>query len=237
VSVERTKNFNRPTEFAVNFSEVSTKPVSELSLPTDFIPMTDISNSIEYKNALRYLLKRNITKYDMLRYNIGYCERGEFSQRIIVPSYSKEGKLDFFVGRSYYDASLKYNNSVASKDFVGFGSFIDFNQEITLVEGVFDAFSVRYNCIPLFGKTLSKSLKTELLSNKTPSVNVLLDSDAVRESIRIIEFLLRNNIKTRFINIGEKDPSVLGFDNTWKTIRSSEFMDFEKLVSMKLKIL
>jgi hypothetical protein len=111
---------------------------------------------------------------------------------------------------------------------------IDFNQEVTLVEGVFDAFAVRYNCIPLFGKTLSKELKSELLSNSPPVVNILLDSDAVSDSVRILEFLLRNNIKSKFINIGEKDPSVLGFEATWDLIRSSPMMDFESMISLKM---
>jgi hypothetical protein len=61
-----------------------------------------------------------------------------------------------------------------------------------------------------------------------------LDSDAVSDSVRILEFLLRNNIKSKFINIGEKDPSVLGFEATWDLIRSSPMMDFESMISLKM---
>lgn len=221
-------------EMVLNFEESKPDVKSEVVLPKEYIPIKNVSNSIEYKNAVRYLLNRHVTKFDILRYQIGYCESGEFSHRIIVPSYNKDGFLDFFVGRSYYESTLKYNNSVASKNFIGFGSLIDFSQEITLVEGVFDAFAVRYNCIPMFGKTLSRELKSELLSNPPPVVNVLLDSDARRESESIIEFLLKNNINTRFINIGEKDPSVLGFSGTWDLIRNSPLMNFETMVSMKM---
>lgn len=228
------KTVNISGDMVLDFdkSEAVVKP--EVVLPKEYISFKNVSNSIEYKNALRYLLNRNVTKFDILRYQIGYCESGDFAHRVIVPSYNKDGRLDFFVGRSYYESTLKYNNSVASKNFIGFGSMINFCQETTLVEGVFDAFAVRYNCIPLFGKTLSRELKSELLSNPPPVVNVLLDYDARREAITIIEFLLKNNIKTRFINIGEKDPSVLGFSETWDIIRRSPLMDFETMVSMKM---
>lgn len=231
-------SWNRPAkdsdELVLDFGEPTVEVKPEIVLPTDYVPMKNVSKSIEYKNALRYLLNRHVTKFDILRYQIGYCESGEFAHRIIIPSYNKDGGLDFFVGRSYYESTLKYNNSVASKNFVGFGSLIDFSQEVTLVEGVFDAFAVRYNCVPLFGKTLSRSLKSELLSNPPPVVNVLLDNDARREAITIIEFLLKNNINTRFINIGEKDPSVLGFSGTWDMIKNSPLMNFETMVSMKM---
>ena len=229
---------NSPSVMVIDFgreNKISSENNAEVSLPKEYVPLKNVVNSVEYRNAMRYLKNRAVTKFDILRYQIGYCESGQFAHRIIVPSYGSDGKLDFFVGRSYYESTLKYNNSVASKNFIGFGGMVNFNQEITLVEGVFDAFAVRYNCIPLFGKTLSKKLKTELLSTVPPMVNVLLDSDAVEDSLKIIEFLLRNNIKTRFINIGEKDPSVLGFSSTWELIRKSPIMDFESMISLKMK--
>ena len=48
-----------------------------VSLPPEFHPMCKPKKSPEYKNALAYLKKRGITREDILRYNIGYCESGE----------------------------------------------------------------------------------------------------------------------------------------------------------------
>ncbi len=211
------------------------KTLDVSKLPDEYRPLNEYKNSIEYRNAISYLLKRNITKHDILRYQIGYCEDGIYRQRIIIPSYNKDNDLNFFVGRSYYEHSkLKYNNCTFNKNIIGFESVVDFNQQITLVEGPFDAMAVRYNVIPLFGKNLSKKLKIELLVNKVPSVNVLLDNDAFNDSVRIVEFLIKNNIPTRIINIGEKDPSVLGFERTWELIRSSKILDFKSFFELKM---
>lgn len=237
LSVSSNRKFveHNKSSMILDFDKTNTVVQPELFLPNEYLSFRNPTNSIEYKNALRYLLKRNVTKFDILRYQIGYCETGEYANRIIVPSYGKDGKLDFFVGRSYYDSKLKYKNPVTSKDFVGFESLVDFNQPVTLVEGVFDSFAVRYNCIPLFGKTLSKSLKCRLLTNPPPHVNVLLDLDAKENSIEILEFFFKNNIKSKFINIGKKDPSVLGFEKTWDEINKSEFINFESLIKIKME--
>jgi hypothetical protein len=134
-----------------------------LSLPEEFKPLCKPNSDIEYKRALSYCLNRNITTLDIVRYNIGYCNSGVFTNRVIVPSYDSTGKLNFYCGRSFYDGYLKYRLCDGSKDIVGFELFTDFNQPITLVEGVFDAMSVKYNAIPLFGKTLSKTLRMKLM--------------------------------------------------------------------------
>jgi len=204
-------------------------------LPTEYIPLYEYRNSIEYKNAIKYLLSRNVTKHDIYRYQIGYCESGIFRQRIIVPSFDKDNLLNFFIGRSYYeDVNFKYNNCEFSKNIIGFESLVDFSQEITLVEGVFDAFAVRYNCIPLFGKTLSKKLKESLIINKVLTVNLLLDNDAVKESIKILEFLIKNDIKTKFVTLNGKDPSEIGFEKTWEAIKSAKIVSFDELLKLKL---
>jgi DNA primase len=226
---------NNVDELENLFKENVNKPIDVLKLPNEYLPLCEYRDSVEYNNALKYLKSRNISKYDIYRYQIGYCEDGDYKQRIIIPSFDIDNNLNFFVGRSYYkDVGLKYNNCEFSKNIIGFESLIDFSQEITLVEGVFDAFAVRYNCIPLFGKTLSKKLKESLIINKVSLVNLLLDNDAIKESIRILEFLIKNNIKTRFVMLKDKDPSEIGFEKTWESINNSKIISFDELLKLKL---
>ena len=52
----------------------------------------------EYKNAMRYLKMRDITKREILKYGIGYCVEGLYRYRIIIPSYTNDGTLNYFVG-------------------------------------------------------------------------------------------------------------------------------------------
>ena len=205
------------------------------TLPHEYRPLHIFDNTRSYRDAVGYLIGRGVTKNDILRHRVGYCPDGIYRNRIIIPSYDRNGDLNFFVGRSYYNSQLKYKNTESSKNVIGFESTVDFNQELTLVEGVFDAISVRYNCIPLFGKNLSQRLKSELISCPPPVVNVLLDSDAFVGATKIVEFLMKNNIPTRLINIGKKDPSVIGFEETWRIIRKSDILDFESRLAMKMK--
>lgn len=206
-----------------------------LELPREYEPLYKSSRRIFYKHALNYCLKRNITIHEILRYNIGYCEEGMFANRVIIPSYNKDGNLNFYCGREVFDGKLKYRLCDGSKDMIGFESYLDFNHELTIVEGVFDAMSVRYNVTPLFGKTLSRKLKIKLLENKPPRVNVLLDNDAFESSLKICDFLIQNNIETYLILLDGKDPNEIGHINTWKCIRQGVRMDESLLYKFKLK--
>jgi DNA primase len=46
-----------------------------LELPKEFKSLLD-NQDIIARHALAYLKKRNITKQDILKYNIGYCDSG-----------------------------------------------------------------------------------------------------------------------------------------------------------------
>ena len=205
-----------------------------LELPQEFHPLYKPTNEPGYKNAISYLFKRNISVHDIVRYNIGYCATGNFANRIIVPSYNANAQLNFYCGRDYCDSYLKYRLCDGSKDMIGFELFIDFNHELTLVEGVFDAMSVKYNAIPLFGKTLSKKLRIKLIENRPPRVNVLLDNDALTSSLKICDFLIQNGINTHLVLLDGKDPNELGHNITWQTIRNSDKINESTLYRYKL---
>jgi hypothetical protein len=126
---------------------------------------------------------------------------------------------------------MKYRLCDFSKDIIGFEMLINFDEEVTLVEGQFDAIAVRRNCIPLFGKTLSKKLKYQLLESRPPRVNVLLDNDAVKGALKICSFLLKNNINVYLIQLDGKDPSILGFEKTWEAIRNASPVTFSSFIT------
>ena len=58
---------------------------------------------------------------------------------------------------------MKYKNPPISRDVIVFDGMINWNEPITLVEGVFDSFSVKRNVIPLLGKFLLSKLKNKIL--------------------------------------------------------------------------
>jgi transcription elongation factor Elf1 len=211
-----------------------TEEKKTLILPEEFKPLCKSTNDIIYKHALNYCLKRNLTVHEIVRYNIGYCASGSFVNRVIIPSYDEDGNLNFYCGRDIYNSKLKYRLCDGSKDIIGFELFTDFTKPITIVEGPFDALSVKYNVVPLFGKTMSKKLKMKLIDYRPPYVNVLLDNDALDSSLKICDFLLSNNIEARLILLDGKDPNEIGHEKTWQTINSSVRIDESLLYRYKL---
>ena len=194
------------------------KKEESLTLPNEFLKLyeypiiKDIQTKMQMKQALNYLKSRGIVRTDILRYNIGYCANGAYSGRIVVPSYDENFNLNFFVSRSIFEEDvLKYKNPKVSKDVIGFECFINWNEPVTLVEGVFDAITARYNAIPLFGKIIQPILMEKILLRKPPKVIVALDNDAILDSIKISSVLIREGIDVSVVKMEQKDINEMGF--------------------------
>ena len=203
-------------------------------LPNEFKPLWKDGNSIIRKHAIVYLKNRGITLVDIIRYGIGYCEEGLYANRIIVPSYSSDGELNYFVGRDIYEGGMKYKNPPVSKDVIGLDLFINWNEPIVLCEGVFDAIAIRRNAIPLFGKTIPKSLMKKIYEKQVKQIYILLDSDAIMDSIKMTDSLMKNGINVYYVNLSEEDPSDMGFKKVINLIKETKQTSFSDLMRMKL---
>ena len=186
----------RPDEF-----EKKEKVYKKLELPKEYKKFDEVHPlHIPRKEALNYLKKRGITDEIIEKYQIGICLEGEYSGRIIVPSFDKKGELNFFVSRSWNPRSkLKYKNPEASKDFLIFNeSLIDWKKDIYLVEGVFDSFFLD-NSICLLGKFLTDNLWEKLYSKAKKNIIVCLDGDAYTDAKNLYDKLnggaLYNRVK------------------------------------------
>ena len=203
-------------------------------LPNEFKPLWKDGNSIIRKHAIVYLKNRGITLVDIIRYGTGYCEEGLYANRIIVPSYSSDGELNYFVGRDIYEGGMKYKNPPVSKDVIGLDLFINWNEPIILCEGVFDAIAIRRNAIPLFGKTIPKSLMKKIYEKQVKQIYILLDSDAIMDSIKMTDSLMKNGINVYYVNLSEEDPSDMGFKKVINLIKETKQTSFSDLMRMKL---
>lgn len=207
-----------------------------VDLPKEYIPLFKKSDSIEYRNAIHYLrAKRKITLSEIVKYNIGYCESGEYAKKIIIPSYDETGKLNYFVGRAYYEAeSFKHKNPEVSKNCVGFELFINWSLPLVLVEGAFDAIAVRRNAIPLFGKTISEDLRKKIIENKVSQLYICLDKDAQKQALEHAEYFMNNGVEVYFVDLEEKDPAEIGFEKMCKLIKDTQPLTFSKFIEYKL---
>lgn len=207
-----------------------------LTLPNEYIPLYKQLDSIEYRNAMYYLRsKRKITLSEIVKYNIGYCESGEYAKKIVIPSFDEFGKLNYFVGRCYYDnGTYKHKNPDYSKNCVGFELFINWNLPIVLVEGAFDAIAVRRNAIPLFGKSISEDLRKKIIENKVSKVYICLDKDAQKQALEHAEYFMNNGIEVYFVDLHEKDPADIGFEKMCSLIKETPQLTFSKFIEYKL---
>lgn len=207
----------------------------DLKLPDDFRSLATPNPSLEYRYSLAYLKKRRVTLEDICRYNIGYCDAGEYKDCVVIPSYDDEGKLNYFSSRYIYPHTwLKYKNAPFSKNIVGFESFINYDEPVTLVEGVFDAIAVRNNAVPLFGTYLPMKLKEQLVIHKVKQVNIVLDNDAMKEATNAVQELWKWGINVHLVKLDKKDPSELGFSGVHDLIKQSKPFKFADLIYAKI---
>jgi len=245
------KKLNSHPTILQNISELSEKKKSikkieydksKLYLPSEFIPLyiPNNQNHKKYNKALKYLTTRNITEIDIKRHKIGYCEDGKYASRIIFPSYNINNELDYFVGRTYLKSvELKYLTPVISKNtFIPLENQIDFNTDIYIVEGIFDAIALHFNTIPLYGKTIVEKLLLKLIETQPPNIYIILDNDAIKQSIEIIKMLINKSIHSKIYLIelpNNTDPSKVGFKDTFKLINNNKKeLTVNKLLKYKL---
>jgi DNA primase len=162
-----------------NFKNVVHKRVK---LPKEFITIKNVSKGFkltpDYKQAINYLKKRNVTDEIISKYNIGFCKDGPYSNRIIIPSYDENDMVNYFIARSYLsNTKLKYKNPSAQKETIIWNEhLINWEEPVYIVEGVFDSLFLP-NSIPMLGKFMSQRL-FNLLYEKAKKIIIVLDPDA-----------------------------------------------------------
>ena len=207
----------------------------DVSLPKCYKPLWEKTDDPLHKNAMYYLKKRGIGGKEILRYSIGYCSSNGYSNRIIVPSYDADGKLNYFIARDMFpNSSMKYKNPPMSKDTVAFELFINWNEPVILCEGVFDAITINKNAIPLLGKFPSKTLVMRLIEKRVKKIYVALDEDAKKDAVKLSKFLMDNGIETYLLDMNDKDPSEIGYKNFWKMIEDTKETKFSDIIKGKL---
>ena len=182
------------------FAEQEESPPQVIDLPENFQTLTGKKTRVKRK-ALNYLYSRGFTDTDILTWKVGFCDFGEYQDRVIVPSFDDQGNLNFFIARSYTDDWMKYRNPKVSKDIIFNGLNVDWDSDIVLVEGVFDAMKCK-NAIPLLGSTLREnSILFQKICERKPNVYLALDDDAKGKEFGIAKRLREYGINAMSIKI------------------------------------
>ena len=216
-----------------NHQETTLKKVS---LPTEFISLLNPPSNLTAKQAIHYLNKRGINKIDILKYNIGYCEFGVYSNMIILPSYDSNGNLNYFTSRSFNkNSKIKYKNPDVSRDIIGLELFINWNVPLVLCEGIFDAIAIKRNAIPLLGKNIQPELMKKIINSSVEKIYIALDKDAIKQALNFCETLMNEGKEVYLVDINEKDPSDMRFEKFTNLIQKTLPLTFSNLIENKLK--
>jgi len=236
---ERFEQLNRIIESSkYRNTNTDSKPVQTIQLPAEYIPLWKKKSTPDYRNAIHYLAKRGVTIFDILKYRIGYCESGEYSGKIIIPSYDAAGQLNYFVSRAFYKADTqKHKNPKISKDIIGFEMFINWSQPIILCEGSFDAIAVKRNAIPLFGKIIQPALQKKIIEERVRDIYICLDADALKNALNIAERFMGEGLNVYFVELQDQDASELGFKQITEIIENTDILTFERVMELRMGLL
>ena len=190
------------------------------TLPSEYIPFR-FDGSPDEAMGLSYLIRRGVTREQIAIYRMGYAIVGDYRGHVIIPSFDASGAVNCFVARSIHGPG--YMMPDTTKDVIVNEHMVDWDREIVLVEGIFDAVAVGSQGIPLLGKSLLPKLMAKLIAVQQ-TVHICLDSDAWSEAWALAEDLLEHGVVCSVSCVQgelvtEKDPASVGHERTWRSIR------------------
>ena len=208
----------------------------QVELPKEYKSILGNTDIIA-KKSFTYLRSRNVSKDDILKYNMGYCDGGKYRNMIIIPSYDENGKLNYFSARSFDKNSyIKYRNPDCSRNIIPFELFINWDLPIVLCEGAFDAIAIKRNAIPLLGKNMQSNLLKKIVISSVKKIYIALDTDAIKQSLKHCEYFINQNKEVYLVELDGKDPSEIGFYHFTKLVQNTfpltEYDIMEKKLSL-----
>jgi len=210
--------------------------VQVVDLPEEYIFLGNKHLPMSSLPARHYLASRGVTMDEILFWKIGYCPSGEYKNRIVIPSFNKNGNPNFFVSRVYKGTWAKYKNPNVSKDIIFNELYLDFKQHIVLVEGVFDAIIAGENAVPILGSTLKENSKLfqSIVDNDT-AVYFALDPDADEKAYKIMQKLLQYDVDVYKVDItGFADVGEMTMGQFLERKRQATWVNPDSLLAMQV---
>lgn len=191
-------------EGKVDFSNISDAQIEQeeiIKLPKEFVTLTSKKPDPLTIQARQYLSGRGISFEDVIWWKMGFCSKGKYANRIVVPSFDMNGMVNYFVARTIDEHERNYLNPPSKKDIIFNELYLDWTKDITIVEGVFDAV-IAGNSIPLLGSTLREdSFIFKTIALNCSKVFIALDPDAKKKEQEIMMMLTSYGIDVFKINI------------------------------------
>jgi len=181
----------------------------ELTLPMDFklLALNQNSKDIAVKKAIDYAKSRGMTERDFWYFKIGISDEWTWRNRILFPSFDKNGNFNYMVGRSWLkEPKYPYWDTSVDATSIIFNEInIDWKKEIIITEGLLDLVKCTDNSVPLLGSDLKaySALFGMIVKHKTP-VLLAMDKDMVYKKMpNVASLFLKAGISLRVLNMGK----------------------------------
>ena len=149
-----------------------------------------------------YIFSRGLTQEDLWYFKFGAVSSGRYRRRVIIPSFTDEGILNYYTARAIDESSTrKYLNPRVKRSEIIFNDInIDWSVPLTIVEGPFDLTKSNQNATCLLGSSLNvhHELFKKIVTNKTPVI-LALDPDAIKKSHDIASLLAGFDIDVKIL--------------------------------------
>jgi Ran GTPase-activating protein (RanGAP) involved in mRNA processing and transport len=96
--------------------------------------------------------------------------------------------------------------------------------------------AIKRNVIPLLGKNIQDKLKKKLVTSQVQKIYIALDKDAIKQALSFCEELLNEGKEVYLVELKDKDPSEMGFENFTKLIQTTQPLTFSNLFEKKLEL-
>lgn len=217
------------------------KQYYEVKLPNDTTKITSDASKVLYD----YLKSRGFSDECIDYYNFSFSENDYFKNKVIIPSYGADNRLNYYCLNdylhkstkysyaTYYDVLLKKNISVPKSDRILNESNINWNSPLFIFEGAMDAYSLYpyTNVTYTYGKVMQEVLLNKIKRNKTPTFIVYDEEDkkAQKNAVEYVLELQKNNVVSDNIKIkGFKDY------NEYSKFNKNKYEIFSRYISKKI---
>lgn len=173
------------SNFSINFEDTFSKIKISKSIE-DVIKFPEETKWFNEENnlgamgnsALKYLKDRSIDS-DGLGYIFG---KSEYNERIIIPFYENK-EIVYFIARSFTDSKLRYKNPKMDRGEIVF-NIDDIEDEVVIVEGVFDALSFNRKkqiATAMLTSKISRGQVAKILDKEPSRLIFVPDNDSTGE--------------------------------------------------------